>query len=100
MVSTHYINDRQSRERLIEEIGYGTIVKTVVVDRGHRNGPEVHSISSTGIIIIRNQRTNKLVTKLIARPGQIARYYEANERIPRELMEIARNHLRMGYNER
>ena len=100
MVSTHYINDRQSRERLIEEIGYGTIVKTVVVDRGHCNGLEVHSISSTGIIIIRNQRTNKLVTKLIARPGQIARYYEANECIPRELMEIARDHLRMGYNER
>ena len=98
MISAHYANDRQSREKLIEEIGYGTIVKTVVVDRGHRNGPEIHSISSTGIIIIRNQRTNKLITKLIARPGQIIRYYESKEQTPNELIEIAYIHLKMGYN--
>lgn len=42
-----------------------------VVDRGHPNGPEIHSVTDTGIIVVHNQRTGKMVTKLIARPGQV-----------------------------
>lgn len=98
MTSTHYTNDRRECEALIQQIGYGYIVKTVVVDRGHKNGPEVHKISSTGIITIYNQRTMKMVTRLIARPGQIARYYERREEAPTWLMEIAYEHLQMQYN--
>ena len=98
MTSTHYTNDRREREALIQQIGYGYIVKTAVVDRGHRNGPEIHKISSTGIITVYNQRTMKMVTRLIARPGQIARYYERHEEAPAWLMEIAYEHLQMQYN--
>ncbi len=100
MTSIHYTNDRREREALIQQIGYGYIVKTVVVDRGHRNGPEVHKISSTGIITVYNQRTMKMVTRLIARPGQISRYYERREEIPTGLLELAYEHLKMQYNER
>ena len=100
MVSTHYIYDRQDREMLIQTIGYGYTVKMVIVDRGHRNGPEIHSISSTGIITIQTQRTHKIVTRLIARPAQITRYYNEDEQIPAGLLELAREHTRMGYNER
>lgn len=99
MTSLHYNNDRQRREALIQEIGYGVTVKTAVVDRGHRNGPEVHKISSTGIITIYNQRTNKLITRLIARPAQISRYYTVNEKVPAELLEIAYKHVTLNYNE-
>lgn len=97
MTSAHYLNDRQERENLIEKIGYGKEIKSVAVDRGHRNGPEIHTISDTGIITIRNQRTKKIITKLIARSGQIARYFQ-NEKIPFGLMDIARQHQRMAFN--
>lgn len=98
MTSRHYNEDRKSREDLIRTIGYGTTVKTVIIDRGHRNGPEIHEISDTGIITVYNERTKKLVTKLIARPGQIRRYYKENEIIPKNLLQIAKEHQRMAFN--
>ena len=98
MTSAHYTYERQQREQIIEMIGYGVAIKSVIVDRGHHNGPEIHTISSTGIITIQNQYTKKVVTKLIARPGQIARYY-TNEQPPRWLIDLAREHLKKSYNE-
>lgn len=98
MNSKHYLLDREEREKVIKEIGYGKTVKTVVVDRQHRNGPEIHVISDTGIITIYNQRTKVLITKLIARPGQIKRYFKENEVIPAGLLKITRQHQKMSFN--
>lgn len=95
--SKHWINDRVKRNELIEKIGLGVEIKRTVVDKGHRNGAEVHVISSTGIVTIYNQRTGKLITKLIARPGKIKQYYREDEMIPEELLKIAREHQRMKY---
>lgn len=78
-------------------IGQGHIIKAVVLDRGHRNGAEVHKISDTGIISIYNLNSGKLITKLIARPSQIKRYFE-NGDAPVEVLRIAREHTRLGYN--
>ena len=96
-MTKHYELERQSREALIKKIGIGKIVKSVVIDRGHRNGPEVHAISETGIIMIFNKRTKELVTKLIARPAQIERYYKEDE-APDWLLTIAKQHQTLGYN--
>lgn len=98
MTSRHYTNDRQKREEIIKKIGYGKIIKSVVVDRGHKNGPEIHNLSDTGIITIQNQRTKKMITKLIARPGQIKRYYKENEIIPSGLLDLARQHQKLALN--
>lgn len=98
MNSKHYLLDRKNRENLIKEIGDGKIIKTVVVDKQHRNGPEIHKISDTGIITIYNKRTKVLITKLIARPGQIRRYFKENETIPEGLLKIARQHQEMAFN--
>ena len=98
MNSRHWTKDRQNRKELIETIGYGNIIITVVVDRHHRNGPEIHEISDTGIITIFNQRTKKMITQLIARPGQIRRYFTDNEIIPNGLLDIARQHQQLNYN--
>lgn len=98
MTSYHYTDERQAREAIIKEIGCGKTIKTTVVDNGHKNGPEIHSLSDTGIITIRNQRTGKMITKLIARPGQIRRYYKNNEEIPQELIKLAIKHQRMALN--
>ena len=99
MNSRHYSRDRQSREAIIAQIGVGTVIKTVVIDRGHRNGPEIHKITDTALILIYNQRSGKLVTKLIARPAQILRYYKEDEPKPTKVVKLARVHTRMGYNE-
>ena len=100
MLSAHYQQDRQEREALIRKIGYGEVIDAFIVDRGHPNGAERHEISTTGIITIYNARTNKLVTKLIANPNQIRRYYEAEGRVtPQDILQLAYEHKRKGYNE-
>ena len=98
MTSKHYNKDRIEREKLIREIGIGEELKTFRVDRHHINGAELHTITSTGIIIIRNERTNKLITKLIARPNQIKRYFTEETKEVKKLMRIAREHQELGYN--
>ena len=99
MVSKHYVKDRVARERLINQIGIGKEVATFRVDKGHPNGAELHTITTTGIIIIRNERTHKLVTKLIARPGQIRRYFNKETEIVKKLILIAEIHQKKGYNQ-
>lgn len=96
--SFHYQMDRKRREALIQEIGAGITVKTVEVDRRHRNGPEIHMVSSTGIISIYNRDSKKLITKLIARPRQIRRYWTEEEQPPKYLLDIAKQHQRAGWN--
>ena len=98
MNSYHWENERTMRNALIQKIGEGQNVKTIIVDKGHRNGPEIHKLSDTGIITIYNQYTGKLITKLIARPGQVRRFYKADEVIPFALLDIARIHQYMAYN--
>ena len=55
MTSRHYNRDRVAREKLIKKIGLGKEIATFTVDKGHPMGAELHTITSTGIIIIRNQ---------------------------------------------
>ena len=98
MTSRHYAHDRRDRENRIRLIGEGNTIKVAVVDKGHRNGPEIHMLSDTGIITILNQRTGKLITKLIARPGQIKRYYESENRIPAGLLDLAYENHRLPLN--
>lgn len=98
MTSKHYNRDRIEREKLIKTIGMGKEVATFRIDRHHINGAELHTITSTGIIVIRNEKTNKLITKLIARPNQIKRYFTEETKEVKKLMRIAREHQKLGYN--
>lgn len=98
MTSRHYNKDRIEREKLIKKIGMGKEVATFRIDRHHINGAELHTITSTGIIVIRNENTNKMITKLIARPNQIKRYFTEDTKEVRRLVAIAREHQIKGYN--
>lgn len=101
MTSKHYKKSRNRRERVIKKYcnGDGIIIDGFVVDKGHKNGLEVHSITDTGMIIIHNYHTGKLVTKLIARPQQIARYYkDMDKEAPQWLLELCKWHQDLGYN--
>lgn len=99
MLSVHYREDRQARENLIRKIGQGRVVDTFIVDKGHPNGAERHEVTDRAIVIIYNARTNKLITKLIARPNQIRRYYEAENRVtPNDILQLAYEHAKKNYN--
>lgn len=70
--------------------GVGETVSGFLVDKGHENGLEELFLTTTGLIVIRNHGTGKFITALIARPGQVKRYYKALGRIaPRFLIAKA-----------
>lgn len=94
MTSIHYMEERSSREDLINKIGLGNFVTQVIIDKGHKNEPERHVLTNTGIIVIYNLYTNKMVTKLIARPGQLKRF----KGVPQYLIQIVKEHQKEGYN--
>lgn len=97
----HYKNKRCSREKFIDEHLYGNckVVDSFIVDKGHVNGLERHDITENGIIVIYNAKSNKLVTKLIARPAQIQRYYKnIDKNPPRWLMDLAQYRSGLNYN--
>ena len=100
MVSKHYRSNRYEREKFIDEhFKNDYVVDEFVVDKGHPKGAERHCITNNGIIIVYNLRSGKLVTKLIARAGQIKRYYyNSGREPPYYLIELAREHESLGYN--
>ena len=104
MTSKHYAGQRFEREKFIEEClgGDGHIVDGFIVDRLHPNGAECHSITDKAIIIIHNLNSGVMISKLIARPQQIKRYYEHTGRNPppeyESILELALQHQMMGYN--
>lgn len=102
--TNHYKNKRYKREKFINKYicDDGNIVDEFIIDKGHPMGAEIHAITDNGIIIIRNLKTKKLVTKLIARPHQIMRYYKSTGRKPppnyEHILYIAEWHKSLGYN--
>lgn len=103
MTSKHYNKQRNQRQKIINRYinGDGNVIDSFVVDKGHKDGLEIHSITDTGLIIIHNKETKKLVTKLIARPQQIERYYkDSNKSPPSWLIRLAEWHMSLGYNQR
>lgn len=102
MVQTrHYEIDRKEREELIQKIGIGKPIIRFKWDRGHKDGPEIHVITDTAMILIYNAITGRHCTTLIARPGQIKRYFDKiGKKAPLYLLDLAYEHQRMGYNNR
>ena len=97
MNSQHWITERKKRDQLVKRIGWNYEVKRLIIDKNHRNGKEIHVITDTGLVYIFNQRTGKRITVLIARPGQLKRYW-GDEKVPEKLMSIAKEHVEKGYN--
>lgn len=99
--TNHYKNKRYKREKFINKhlCGDGNVIDSFIVDKGHKNGLERHDITDTGLIIVYNLESQKLVTKLIARPQQIKRYYKDVDREPpRYLLDLAYWHNSLNYN--
>ena len=84
---------RERHEYIQEYIGLGDVIDSFVIDRGHEDGPEIHSVTTTALILIQNARTQKPITELIARPEQLRRLYQTvGKQPPRKLLRLAYKH--------
>lgn len=98
----HYNNERYNREKFIKKRlhGDGKIIDSFIVDRNHPMGKEIHCVTDTGLIIVYNACSKKLVTKLIARPQQLKNLYQNdNRKVPKYLLNLAYWHNTLHYNE-
>ena len=84
----------QIAERLIIEES-AKVLKIAVVNKGHKNGNEIHIVYNNGIVKIYNARTRKFITVLIARAPQIERY---NIKVTKTMRNKIKLHVKKGYN--
>lgn len=79
--------------------------KVFLVDKGHKDGKEIHFVTKKGIIFILNEQKflygkNSFVTVLLGRPNQIKRLYEAcNLVVSENIIDYCRMYQQKGYNE-
>ena len=84
----------QIAERLIIEES-AKVIKIAVVDKGHKNGNEIHIVYNNGVVKVYNARTRKFITVLIARVPQIERY---KVKITKTMRNKIKSHIAKGYN--
>lgn len=102
----HFRDERGDRMNAIEELGgYGKSVCKRVLDRGHKDGPEIFVLTDNAIIKVYNANTLRHITDLIARPEQIIdRMGSALASLDKDLLlsilRLAREHHERGYNYR
>lgn len=133
--TVHQRAERIGRDKAIIAYagGHGErIIAVYYADRLNPNGAEYHFITNNGIIIITNAEKDngrQIVTKLIARPGQLKRYPNnqlygdskyghgqeqvdaiqvypsvsspsgSNWRVPKQVLDLAQLHQDLGLNE-
>ena len=84
----------QIAQRLINEEG-AKVCKIAIVNKGHKDGNEVHVIYNNGIVKIYNANSHKFITVLIAREPQIARY---KIKVTKTMHKKIESHVAQGYN--
>ena len=84
----------QIAERLIIEES-AKVLKIAVVNKGHKNGNEIHLVYNNGVVKIYNERTGKFITVLIARVPQIERY---KIKVTKTMRNKIKSHIKQGYN--
>lgn len=103
--TAHHKTDGKVRTEVIKNMlgGYGNPVLTAFFDRGHKDGPEKFVLTDNAIIIVRNLRTDRHITDLIARKGQIfSRFGDKFRTLPKEMqnhiLDLCEDRERKGYN--
>lgn len=89
--TSHADNDRKDREERAKALG-GEFYCSYLVNTGHRDGLEVHTVLTSGVIIVANKAKQVIITWLIAEPYQIKRYGIKDEMI----LSNARRNKEMG----
>lgn len=55
-------------------LGKGEDYLRVYIDKGHRNGPEIHRCLTNGCVIVYNQNSDKIVTAMAKTPQELKKY--------------------------
>ena len=84
----------QIAKRLIIEES-ARVIKIAVVNKGHKNGNEIHVVYNNGVVKVYNARTHKFITVLIARAPQIERY---KIKVTKTMKNKIKSHVKNGYN--
>ena len=84
----------QIAKRLIIEES-ARVIKIAVVNKGHKNGNEIHVVYNNGVVKVYNARTHKFITVLIARVPQIERY---KIKVTKTMKNKIKSHVKNGYN--
>ena len=100
-MTIHFSADRKRRAAILEELKAPILsvngkLCIFIVDKGHKDGKEIHVITENGIIHIYNKHSKRYITGLIARPAQLMRYGVS---IPDNVIKKASIHVSMHYNE-
>ena len=85
----------QVAERLIIEES-AKVIKIAVVDKGHKNGNEIHLVYNNGVVKVYNERTHKFITVLTARLPQVERY---KIKVTKTMKNKIKSHIKQGYNQ-
>ena len=95
---TSHAANRSKRLQIAERLIYeesAKVIKIAVVNKGHKNGNEIHLVYNNGIVKVYNQNTRKFITVLIARVPQIERY---KIKVTRTMRNKIKSHIKQGYN--
>lgn len=84
----------QIAERLIIEES-AKVIRIAIVNKGHKNGNEIHLVYNNGVVKIYNANSRKFITVLIARVPQIERY---KVRVTKTMRNKIKSHIAKGYN--
>ena len=85
----------QVAERLIIEES-AKVLKIAVVNKGHKNGNEIHLVYNNGVVKIYNANTRRFITVLIARVPLIERY---KIKVTKTMRSKIKSHIKQGYNQ-
>ena len=95
--TSHALN-RSKRLQVAEQLIYAErakVIKIAVVNKGHKNGEEIHVVYNNGVVKVYNEHTCKFITVLIARVPQIERY---NIKVTKAMRKKINMHIKQGYN--
>lgn len=71
---TVHSNEDSNKNRLSCVLPEAETLYYFEVDKGHRNGSEVHCILEDASILVYNKKSKRFITTLLGRPGQIDTY--------------------------
>ena len=96
---TKHITKRTKRVALVERLLINENAKlcgAYIVNKGQKNGYEIHVVYNNGIVRIYNQRTGKHITDLVARVPQVERY---GIKVTKTMKRKIKVHIENGYNQ-
>lgn len=96
--NTSHVVKRSKRLQIVERLiieESAKVIRIAVVNKGHKNGEEIHVIYNNGIVKVYNARTHKFITVLIARVPQIERY---KIKVTKTMRNKVKSHIANGYN--